>query len=94
MLLFSALEDMWSALQLKPQRNNSITVAKRLCNFRIQNAHLWLQAEAEQESAIKNPLKKLFPKNDGACPSLITSWVSYPFIGTQPPNPFTPIEVI
>lgn len=88
---------MGSVLQLKPQRTNFITVAKGLYNFRIQNAHLWLQAEAEQESAIKkNPLKKLFPKNDGACqsPSPNTSWLSYPFIGTQPPSPFTPIEVI
>lgn len=33
----------------------------------MENAHLWLQAGAEQESAMKNPLKKLLPekKSDG-----------------------------
>lgn len=31
----------------------------------MENAHLWLQVGAEQESAMKNPLKKLLPKNDG-----------------------------
>ncbi len=45
--------------------SNSSTMARRLCNIRTENAHLWLHAGAEQGSAVKNPLRKLLPQNGG-----------------------------
>lgn len=58
---------MWSILQRKPQRgsleSSSTTMARRLCNIRMENTHLQLQTEAEQDSAMKNPFGKLLTEN-------------------------------
>lgn len=71
--------------------SNSITMARRLCNIRMENAHLWLQAGAENESAMKNPVKKLSTKNCGAC--VIRKTRIYQFVCSWNPNTFLLYEV-